>query len=100
MSSNPAGTLKVPSEGRAIARQPRAAGLSSASTALLADLRRLVSAQHAQPIGSEFPVRELLEKSMHERFAVVLIVEVVGMFPHVAGEHGMLLRGHGRLGVG
>jgi len=48
----------------------------------------------------EFPIRQMIEKSLYKVLAAVLVIEVVGMLPNVTCQKCCLPMHHRRIGVG
>jgi hypothetical protein len=73
--------------------------LSSASPPLRVSSHNHISIQPRKLLCGKRPVHELFEEGVDERPAVVLVVEIVGVFPQVAGEQRVLTRDHRQIGV-
>ena len=53
-----------------------------------------------QVVGGKIPVHQVIEKVVNIVWATVLVVQVVGMLPHIHGEQGHLPGGEGAISVG
>ena len=50
-------------------------------------------------LGRKLPIHQMVEEGLEEILAPVLIVEIVGVLPDVAGQYRVPDRNHGRLAV-
>ena len=49
--------------------------------------------------GDEIPVDEVVKEHLHEVFAAVLVIEIIGVFPDVTGKKGCLIVGQRSVGI-